>query len=337
MIVLNSSLVDDYRKQLRTISEHLQSNSTMVYLSDEENTFCFDVLRMMEERGIISDAKIDNCNAYLVIGDYKTFEKYFETYISDLEKPKMNGGYMQSERLTKNCEELLRIILEHRNEQGVVDVDAINDIYDRSSASEQTLFRDRLRILQDKKMLSCFWADDKIYRLVLLENGISYFDSYEIQNIDQRTVKMQQKEYDLFISHASSDKISFVKELYDKILNLGVKVFYDADSISWGDNWKSKIIEGTEKSEFAIIVISNNYFGREWTERELNEFLNRQNATGQKIVLPLLYNVSLDEMKKHYPFLSEIQALDNSKYTIEGITILFAKELIKRLRENYVS
>jgi hypothetical protein len=58
---------------------------------------------------------------------------------------------------------------------------------------------------------------------------------------------------------------------------------------------------------FAVIVISKNYFGREWTEKELKEFLTRQNESGQKIVLPLLLGISLNELKEQYPDLGEIQ------------------------------
>ena len=37
-------------------------------------------------------------------------------------------------------------------------------------------------------------------------------------------------------------------------------------------------------------------------------------------------------MKNKYPSLEEIQAIDSSKYSKEEIALLFAKELIKRLR-----
>lgn len=53
-----------------------------------------------------------------------------------------------------------------------------------------------------------------------------------------------------------------------------------------GDNWKDKILNGVKKAKFAIIVISENFFDREWTERELNELLSRQNRNGQKLILP---------------------------------------------------
>jgi len=138
--------------------------------------------------------------------------------------------------------------------------------------------------------------------------------------------------YDVFISHANKDKSDYVDELYLILRKLGINIFYDSDVLSWGDNWKQVILDGTEKSEFAIIVISENFFGREWTERELEEFLKRQNANGQKIVLPLLHNVTLDKLVEKYPDLGDIQMISTDKYSKEEIVILFAKELIKRLK-----
>lgn len=116
------------------------------------------------------------------------------------------------------------------------------------------------------------------------------------------------------------------------VKRLGINVFYDTDVLSWGDNWKQVILDGTQNSEFAIIVISENFFGREWTEKELNEFLNQQNESGQKIVLPLLHNITLDELKKHYPQLGDIQCISSENCNREKITILLAKELIKRYK-----
>lgn len=111
-----------------------------------------------------------------------------------------------------------------------------------------------------------------------------------------------------------------------------VNIFYDKEELSWGDNWKDRLIEGVDKSEFAIIVISNEFFGREWTEKELNEFLQRQNTSGQKIILPLLYGIDYEDVKNHYPDLEYIQSLKVDGNTNEKIALLFAKELIKRYK-----
>lgn len=141
-------------------------------------------------------------------------------------------------------------------------------------------------------------------------------------------------EYDVFISHASKDKADLVEELYQSLNKLGVTIFYDKESLEWGDNWKDRILNGTKKAEFAIIVISENFFGREWTERELSEFLNRQNRNGQKLILPILHNITVSQLQEKYPSVADLQAIDSSKYNCDQIALLFARQLIKRLKSD---
>ncbi len=111
-----------------------------------------------------------------------------------------------------------------------------------------------------------------------------------------------------------------------------VSVFYDKTSLEWGDNWKNKILEGTRKAEFAIIVISENFFGKEWTEIELNEFLTRQNKVGQKTILPVIHNITIEDLRKKYPEVADIQAISSKEHTCDEVALLFAKQLIKRLK-----
>lgn len=139
-------------------------------------------------------------------------------------------------------------------------------------------------------------------------------------------------EYDVFISHANKDKDELIEDIYNSLNVLGVNIFYDKESLEWGDNWKNKILNGTKKAEFAIIVISSNFFDREWTERELNEFLNRQNRNGQKLILPILHNITAEQLKEKYPSVADIQAISSSKYSSDQIALMFAGQLIKRLK-----
>lgn len=139
--------------------------------------------------------------------------------------------------------------------------------------------------------------------------------------------------YDVFISHANTDKIEYVDQLKQSLDKLHIRVFYDKDTLEWGDKWKDKILEGVGQAEFAIIVISENFFGREWTEKELDEFLNRQNSSGQKIILPILHKITALQLKEKYPAVADIQALNSEDYSCDEIALLFAGQLIKRLKE----
>ncbi len=165
----------------------------------------------------------------------------------------------------------------------------------------------------------------------LTYDGFHYFDN-ENEVVSKNTKSKSRKMYDVFLSHASADKLDYVEDLKQTLEILGIDVFYDKDTIEWGDKWKEKIYEGLEKSEFAIIVISEHFFGREWTEEELKNLLERQNAEGQKLILPIVHNITTDELKEKYPAVADIQAIESKDNSYEKIALLFAKQLIKRYK-----
>ena len=163
------------------------------------------------------------------------------------------------------------------------------------------------------------------------EDFIAIMRRQESKN-EHSQIYISPAKYDLFISHANKDKEEFVEELNTSLEKLGINIFYDEKALEWGDNWKQRIIEGTQKAEFAIIVISENFFDREWTERELNEFLNRQNSNGQKLILPILHNITMEQLKQKYPSVADIQGISTKDYSCDQIALLFARQLIKRFR-----
>ena len=233
-----------------------------------------------------------------------------------------------------SSEELFRIILDHYDGNPNREVKGSIDDFPKSYSFSIGLEFEKLSMYGVVSSPHA-WIGGS-WEMYLTPHGLQYFDKKEKAVKEAERITNQsdvvRKQYDVFISHASKDKSEYVEGLYMALRRLGITIFYDADIISWGDNWKQVILDGTAKSEFAIIVISENFFGREWTERELNEFLQHQNESGQKIVLPLLHNISLDQLKEHYPELEEIQVIDTASRSKEDIAILFAKELIKRYR-----
>lgn len=175
-------------------------------------------------------------------------------------------------------------------------------------------------------------ADINYVEFNITDKGVHYFDEYK-PKILSTTKGNSHSMCDLFISHANKDKLDYVEQLKASLSRLGISIFYDKDSLEWGDKWKQRILDGVAKAEFAIIVISKNFFDREWTERELKELLNRQNDSGQKIILPLIHNITIEQLANKYPELADIQAISTSDYSCDVITNLFAKQLIKRIKE----
>lgn len=186
-----------------------------------------------------------------------------------------------------------------------------------------TLFEDIQKLLSNHHRNTSAYEDMMSY-LRAIANDVDFWQEVSL--------KEEPAMYDVFISHASKDKLDYVDNLKNSLDKLRINVFYDKDTIEWGDMWKDKILEGVAKAEFAIIVISENFFGREWTELELNEFLHRQNSNGQKIILPILYNIDDEQLRERYPDVADIQALKEKDHSCDEIALLFAGQLIKRLK-----
>ena len=128
------------------------------------------------------------------------------------------------------------------------------------------------------------------------------------------------EEFDVFISHASEDKESFVDGLYQELDSRGVKVWYDAMSIKWGDSLRSKIDEGLRKSRFGIAILSNAYIRKGWTQYELDGLFQRE-MTGGKTILPIWHKITKDEVQAFSPTLAGRKALNTAMLSAEEIAI----------------
>lgn len=137
-------------------------------------------------------------------------------------------------------------------------------------------------------------------------------------------------EYDVFISHASEDKESFVNEFVDELQKLGINVWYDVLMIAWGDSLRAKIDEGLSKSKFGVVVLSQNYIAKKkfWTKAEFDGLFQRE-ETG-KTILPIWHNITKKQVMEYSPMVAAKLALNTSDYTPAEI----AEKLAEMLRKN---
>ena len=137
------------------------------------------------------------------------------------------------------------------------------------------------------------------------------------------------EEYDVFISHAFEDKESFANDLYASLEEEGIKVWYDDLCISWGDSLRLKIDNGLKKSKYGIVILSNNFIKKGWTQYEVDGLFQRE-MSGGKIILPIWHNISKKEVQDFSPTLANRMALNSAIMTPKEI----AEELIKILKLN---
>ena len=122
--------------------------------------------------------------------------------------------------------------------------------------------------------------------------------------------EISNKKWDVFISHASEDKEDFVRPLAEKLQKCGVKVWYDEFELKMGDSLSDSINRGLQESKYGIIVLSQAFFEKEWTNYELKSLLMRQ-MNRERVILPIWHNISKDFIREKNLYLSDIIALSS--------------------------
>lgn len=157
---------------------------------------------------------------------------------------------------------------------------------------------------------------------------------------NKKKVRNKTKEsfgFKAFISHASEDKASVVLPLSELLIDNGLKIWLDKREIDINDSFKDKIDEGLKDSEFAILVISKDFFEKKWPKYEFEKILNIEFESGIKRVLPIWHRISKDEILTYCPFLlerdKERKTLKTSDLTIAEIAKELTKFLGKRKRK----
>ena len=114
--------------------------------------------------------------------------------------------------------------------------------------------------------------------------------------------------WDLFISHASEDKSALVDWLALALKNDGYRVWYDKFSLEPGDSLRRSIDEGMAESAVGCVVLSQNYFRKEWAKRELDALIGQQ-ISGGKLVIPIWLNVTVADVALFSPLLAGTVAI----------------------------
>jgi Domain of unknown function (DUF1883)/TIR domain len=136
-----------------------------------------------------------------------------------------------------------------------------------------------------------------------------------------------EREFDVFVSHASEDKDEVVRPLANALKAGGLTVWYDEFELRIGDSLRQKIDRGLAKSRFGIVVLSQSFFEKGWTNYELDGIVTRA-VTGEQILLPIWHNVSKQEVMNYSPSLADKLARNTTTHTTDEI----AAEIIAMIK-----
>lgn len=120
------------------------------------------------------------------------------------------------------------------------------------------------------------------------------------------------KKYDIFISHASEDKDAIVRPMAILLERLGVRAWYDEFSLKLGDSLTASIDKGLQESRYGLIILSKAFLGKRWPDYEYRSLMTRE-IDGERVILPLWYDVTKDDVKEFSLYLADIKALPISR------------------------
>lgn len=124
--------------------------------------------------------------------------------------------------------------------------------------------------------------------------------------------------WDVFLSHASEDKLSVAIPLRDALAVRGVRVWLDVAELRIGSSLRRRIDQGIRSSRFGLVVLSPSFFDKGWPNHELDGIVTRTNA-GEQSILPIWHEVGADEVRAYSPSLADKVALSTATHEIEAI------------------
>lgn len=128
-----------------------------------------------------------------------------------------------------------------------------------------------------------------------------------------------EKKWDLFISHASEDKESFVRPLANELVKRSLNVWYDEFVLEIGDSLRQSIEKGITDSNYGLIVLSHNFFKKNWPQKELNALFSKDIIKDKSTLIPIWHQLDIRDVLNYSPFLADIVALNSSGSEITEI------------------
>lgn len=137
----------------------------------------------------------------------------------------------------------------------------------------------------------------------------------------------QTYEWDAFISHASEDKAGFARPLAGALASLGARIWYDEFTMRLGDSLSQSIDRGLARSRFGVVVLSQAFMTKPWTQHELAGLVARQ-IDGATRILPVWHEVSRAEVSAFSPTLADRFAVRTS----DGSALDIALQILNVIR-----
>jgi len=143
-------------------------------------------------------------------------------------------------------------------------------------------------------------------------------------------------DWDVFISHAWEDKEALARPLAEALEERGLRVWYDEFTLRVGDSLRRSIDHGLANSRYGVVILSPNFFAKQWPQKELDGLVARE-VSGEKVILPIWHNVTADQVREYSLTLADRVAVSSDRgleHVVEELlrVVKPTSELNRRLR-----
>ena len=263
------------------------------------------------ETKIAAESKIEADKSMRIINTQKSITKYTSASTASMKMRQIEGYNREIARAQQKRADLQKKQADKRSQRAKYAIDLQREIEKENKKN----------LLEQKKMQDMYEQKVEALTKSLNEALASNQSSTNLYN------QADKSEYDVFISHASEDKEPFVEELVHALRDRGIRVWYDSLNIAWGDSLRSQIDNGLKRSTFGIVILSENYIKKGWTQYELEGLFNIEMTKG-KTILPIWHNITKQQVMDFSATLAGRKALTTATMTADEIADTFV-ELIR--------
>lgn len=118
---------------------------------------------------------------------------------------------------------------------------------------------------------------------------------------------------DVFISHAWEDKDAVARPLAEALTARQISVWFDEYELRPGDSLRRRIDDGLAHATLGVVVLSRQFFRKEWSRRELDGLTARRVAGEPNVIVPVWHGLTVDDVRAFSPPLADLVATDASR------------------------
>lgn len=140
--------------------------------------------------------------------------------------------------------------------------------------------------------------------------------------------------WDIFISHAWEDKEDVARPLAEALQQAGLRVWYDEFSLTLGDSLRRSVDRGLKESRYGLVILSPDFFNKEWPQKELDGLASRERKSG-KVILPVWHRVTYEDVEQFSEMLADKLAVSTERgldVVVEQIFNIFRQDELTRER-----